>query len=752
MMRPVPINMAEAIFEPFWDPQLSGLPSWDIAPGPAHGLEVIQNWCWVNFAWTRRPKSSPALRMSRRFDLDCRGYDTLIASVNIPEGAVFRMQAVTDCGEVALEAPPSPGVGKEVSLGLEGAARIAAIHLEVETGREGIASGWLNWLGLQNSALLPRYLEQFRRFEKEWAGYLKPEHYEPRFEPLYGLLIDKDELEDFRRDHQDFLTRYSSSPFTREAEIAARMEPEEMIHDFVNFWGDTRYCRERDESHLLLRYGPATAVAGLIRRDKDLLRLGARYALAIAHCDTWDDGMITSFPGSTFDHRCFVQSLCTYEIALVLDLAGELFTDLGRNYLLRRLGEQGVGNINQVVWSYEYIFHNNQLAWFTPGRILGYLVLERFWPRVQPYTELALKDLLESLADTILPDGGYVEGPSYFRCVARDGGLSLYHYARARQAGFRSLVPAEMARTSAFAAVMASTDDGADVIPICDGEMHMEQEAVAVMAALLPESAWVNMYRKAVSRDGGFPETVLAWQMSRQIPASGPELPAFIALPDMGVMASVRKLGPERVKLFLMGNKVGAGHTHEDKGSFILEFAGDTFAMDPGTCDYSSPVSGLVQHCERHNMLVPAGLPERPHPESPLPVDVKPAGRGDQVRFSAKLDATPGWGAYYRGWVRSWDAPGPGELVIRDEYELARGTGVEFYWNTRLPVTILEGTVIITGRRGKAEIQVPAGCAARVEELPLLGGDSQRRIAFRKEGASGNLEVRVHLALLQEIR
>ncbi len=114
------------------------------------------------------------------------------------------------------------------------------------------------------------------------------------------------------------------------------------------------------------------------------------------------------------------------------------------------------------------------------------------------------------------------------------------------------------------------------------------------------------------------------------------------------------------------------------------------------------------------------------------------------------MEVTPGWEAYYRGWVRSWDSPGPGELVIRDEYDLVRGTGVEFYWNTRLPVKIVEGTAIITGRRGKAEVRAPDGCTVRVEDLPLLGGDYQRRIAFGKQGASGTLEVRVRLALLQE--
>jgi hypothetical protein len=747
MMKPTPINSAEAIFEPFWDPQLSGLPQWKIEPGAAHGLTISQNWCWASFEWARRPENGLALRMSRRFDLDCRGYDQLMVSASLPVGSVLRLSLATDCGGLFFEAAPSAGGKKEQFIPLEGAAVLETIALEVWTDREGIAAGWLNWIGLQSSALLPFYLQKFACFDPAWEGYLQPESYAPRFEPHYGLLISRDELESFRRDRQAHLARHGATPFTRAAEEATRLAPEDMIGEFVNFWTDTRYCRERDHGHLLLSHGPAAAIAGLLLRDPQLLRLGARYALALAACDHWDDGFICRFPGSTFDHRCFVQSLCTYEISLMLDLAGELFTDLGRAFLLRRLGEEGLGSIHRVIWTHEYIFECNQLAWFTPGRMLGALTLERTWQRAGAFAELALGDLIESLEATILPDGGYVEGPSYFRCVARDGGLALYHYARGRHRDFRSIVPPAMARTASFGAALASTDESADVIPICDGSPRMEIEALAVMAALLPDSAWVNLFRKAVARQGGFPETVLAWQMSREIPERGPDLPAFLSLPEMGLAASARRLGPEWVKLLLLGNRAGAGHTHEDKGSFVLEFAGDTFAMDPGTCDYSSPVSNLVKHCERHNMLVPYGVSERPYPANPLPVEVKPRASGEETAFQAEIDASPGWEPYYRRWVRAWDSPDPGLLAIRDEWELAQGAGVEFYWNTRLPVEIRGETVVIAGKRGRVEIEIPLGCVLRIDELPLLGRDFQRRIAFAKAGLSGSLEIRARLIL-----
>jgi hypothetical protein len=341
-----------------------------------------------------------------------------------------------------------------------------------------------------------------------------------------------------------------------------------------------------------------------------------------------------------------------------------------------------------------------------------------------------------------------MEGPTYFRCVARDGGLPLYYYARARGKQFGEIIPASMKRTSPFAEALASTTVDGDVIPICDGRPQMEQEAAAVMAALLPQSQWTTIFHKTLARTGGLAETILAWQLSKMVPEGNPEPLPFIFLPDMGVMASQRKLGAHDVKLFIMGNKAGAGHTHEDKGNFVLEFAGDTFAMDPGTCDYAHPLSLTLKTCQRHNMLIPAGIVDRPHPPSPLPFDVKPQGNGDARRMHAVMNLTPGWETYYKTWTRTWDSPAPDTFTISDDYELAAGDGVEFYWNTQQDVSVVGQTITLTGKKGQVELAVPSGCTVRIDDLPLLGGSVQKRIAICKPERAGRLEIAVTLRAL----
>ncbi len=757
-MRLTPINEAEAILDPLWDPAQSELSQWTVEPGPAHGLTIRQNWCWAEFEWARRPAAGPALRMRRACGIDCGGYDRLVLSVMAPEKAVVRLMAETDRGSRRLDAPPAGLKKKELALDLEGATRLESVTIEIEAGAEGVAQGWFNWLGLQHSGRLAHKLKPQTTWDARWEKHLKPDGYAPQFKPSYGLVLNTEELAALRTRHEALVAAGTPSPFAVAAEAARATTPEGLIHGFVNFWWDSRYNRERDHGRFILNHGLNAAIAGHLLQDASLLRLAARFALSIGLCGKWDDGFICAFPGGTFDHRCFVQSLCAYEVAGILDLAGEYFTDVGRDFLLRRLAEEAIGSIQFNTWKYDYIFHCNQLAWFSPGRMLALGVLNRHWPRVRPYLDIAYGELCESLEATILPDGGYVEGPTYFGCVGRYAGLGVYHYSRALGQPMAGLIPPAMQRCGAFAEALVSTDDGSDLVPICDAVPQHGIISQAIMAGLLPESAWAPMLKKAMARNGGWPaslapgkdtvpalvDAAIAWDLTERLPGGAHQAQPLVVLPDMGPLASQRRLGAHCVKLFIQGNRAGAGHTHEDKGSFVLEFAGDTFALDPGTCDYSHPLAGLLQNCERHNMLVPYGTAERPAPQCPLPPDVKPQGRGDATAFHAQLDATPGWGRYYRHWRRAWDSPSPDRLAITDDYELVSGEGVEFYWQTRLPVTVDGARAVITGQRGRAVVDAPAGCAWRVEELPLLEG-IQRRVAFRHPGMAGTLTVQVHL-------
>ncbi len=614
------------------------------------------------------------------------------------------------------------------------AQRIDAITLELEAGAEGNAAGWLRWIGLQSTKRLAQYFDRWDYSGMRWDAYLKAPDASLGFEPRYGIFLTSDELKELRADHERAMKEGRDSQYARRIAAARNYEPEKGIHEFVESGGRTSaHSRVRDEFQPRLEGSPNLAIAGLVARDAGALRMAARYALSLATSEHWETGFMSVLPGSAWEDRPFRRSYTAADIAKILDLAGEVFTDAGRNYLMRRLAEEGIGPINFVAWRHEYIFHCNQLAYFNTGRMYAYLVLEREWPRVKPYTDLAYHDAINNLENVIEPDGGSLEGPGYLNPTIRENYNALKHYARARGRDLAELIPPIVTRTANYAAVVASTTSD-DVIACCDSDASFRNDTLDILTELVPNSYWTTLYHKKQLAEGRVPSV-----------KAGPALPAFIELPEIGYMASTRSLGDEPVKIFIMGNKANAGHTHEDKGSFVLEFAGQAFAMDLGIGDYGDPIHVTYKHCQRHNMLVPVGIDERAHPLNPLPFNVKPKGQGDEQSFHAQIDATPGWNGFYKKWIRTWDSPSPDVLTIRDEYELAQGDAVEFYWQTSLPVEQTADGVTIQGDKGTVTLSIPQDCTVRLDRLPLASGAEYTRIAIAKTAHQGALEVTANL-------
>ncbi|MCF7689074.1 MAG: heparinase II/III-family protein [Cephaloticoccus sp.] len=773
-MRPTPINCAETVFEAFHDPQISEFTQWTVTGPGVTGSKVWQNWIWVQWEWQQPAPDGLVIRFQRNLNLPCADFDRLIVNAAMPEGGIYTLHAETDAGPRTRQGEPFGATKREEWLALDGAKRITSLTIEARIPSNRAGNGWIYWMALQSTTRLPTHLDQWSGYDDRWENYLQPADFEPTFNPTAGLLLDADELEAVRR---EFADPALTGSMREAAEDARRVPPEKLIGQYVNFWNSNSLRRERDHGKVITIHGANAAQAGVLFKDKSLCRLAARFALSIAHCERWDDSFVCFMPGSTWEQRSFVQSICVYECALILDLCGEWFTEVGRQLVLRRIAEEGIGNMNFCGWWWEYIYHCNQLAWFAPGRILGYLLLERTMPargenypklpvsRVAPYTELAVQDLIENLNRCLQTDGGYVEGPTYFTWVARQAFVSLHLYARDRGKSLQELMPAQMQATAIMAEVLYSTDDNLDVIPICDA-MFAFPEALAHLAAFMPDSHWVTIYHKQLRRAGASP-SLLAMALARHIPAEGPPLRPLVEMPATGMLCSVRRHAGELVKLFLMGNKAGAGHTHEDKGNFVLEFAGDSFAMDFGVVDYSNPLVEELKTAQRHNMLAPWSLGERPEPANPINADIRAEARGDDTSFHARMDLGAGWEGWFTQWQRSWDSPTPDSLTITDQWVVEKGEGVVFHWTTQLPMERRGDQVIITGRRGRVEITIPADTEANIEQLPLMNaerraideqrremvrfgihhGDTQPRLTIRQRGRAGRLEIKVQLLL-----
>lgn len=773
-MRLTPINSAEAVFAPFFDQRLDELPTWTCdAPG-AKGHKLTQSWAFVIINWELPAADHLVLRMRKTFNgLNCAAYDRVLITINLPEDSVIHIAAETDAGPRSRTGNPCGATRHEEWLALDGAKTIHELTIEVRNPRPAAGSGWLLWFGLQSTERLPFHLDQWSGYDEAWDKYLQPQDFEPTYQPTYGIMINAEELDAVRK---NFARDTASRELRVVGEMARHIRPESMIGETINFWNFNGFRRERDTGKMLTMHGPFAAQAGVLWKDKELCRLAARFVMSLVHCDHWEDVFYAFMRGSNWDQRGFIQSLGVLDCSIILDLCGEWFTPLGRDLVLRRIATEGHGAMCHASWWWEYMYYTNQLAWITPARLYGLIVLEKTMParhenhpfpdsRVAPHTDLVWANVQENLAKALLPDGGYVEGATYFTWVARQAAFSALLYGRARNQDARKLVPASLFRTQKLAEMLFSTDEGQDMLLTGDACFAFG-EGLAFLAWLMPESHWVTIYRKSLQRAGAA-SMLLSMRLDREIPAEGPPLSSFIELKDLGYMASLRKLGPEWVKLFILGNKAGGDHQHEDKGSFILECAGDSFAFDFGVMDYANPVTDLLKQCQRHNMLTPWSLDERPKPQNPLMVDVKAEGSGDATRFNASIDATAGWQGWFSKWHRTWDSPTPDHFVITDDWAVEKGQGVIFHWTTRLPMKIAGRTVTIEGRRARAIITLPEDAEATIEHYPLMDPrrraiDEQRRemiqygwahaetqpmLLVKQAGSSGNLRLDIRFSL-----
>lgn len=212
------------------------------------------------------------------------------------------------------------------------------------------------------------------------------------------------------------------------------------------------------------------------------------------------------------------------------------------------------------------------------------------------------------------------------------GLLALRYYAKARGMSLKAVVPKIILNTGKFADAIMSTEVSQDHIPICDAHATGAALSLALLSHLVPDSSWTKMLKRNIARSGessSWRRDPLAEVCGTKESSGETIAPSFLYLPEMRLASSTRKLGEQTVKLVVRGNRAGAGHTHEDTGSFILELDGKTFARDPGIRRYDNPMTIVLKTCQRHNMLVPIGTDERAHPENPIDRSVEIEAEGD---------------------------------------------------------------------------------------------------------------------------
>ncbi|MDF2924135.1 MAG: hypothetical protein K0R57_3049 [Paenibacillaceae bacterium] len=712
-MRNIPINEAESIFEPFWDSgesypdhqKYSVLSGYDITISPMAIATVLPTWCSVDIAVQRNGNSlQPAVVLERACQLDAAGYDVIRLFAAIPPS----MRVVLICStekqgsRVALD-QWGGGETREYDGPLEG-ERITRLRLEVYSLSSEPATLSLLWLGLSNRC---RQLEMEQRpspYTAEWEGCFADTY---ELKPAIGIYFHDGELEELR-------SKLRHSPFDRMMEKLRRQArqdlsivPEAQIGEYLPR-NSRRWERDRDmKKHKLDEAMERLAYVGLIDGNEEMLRMACRMALSAAHHTHWCESVMGAFPGVTWHHRSFAEEAASRACSLVLDWAGGLLTWHGRHIILDAIITKGLPRIEADFKTVEYIRRMNQGIVFSGGRMITLLALCSEYPRYSLWLNEAERDLHEMVSAYIQADGGTLEGPGYWNYTMANVLPVMSVLARSRGQSLAQYVPDCIRRSEEYALAMLSAA-GDERLTVAVGDGHArpyDAIVVACYAMLSDKPEWKRLYSRIIREEGGSPaskELLMLADLPSGLSGEGHILePGLRQLPVTGQTSLVADVdGIGRIKLHACSGPTFFAHYHEDKGSLVLEAAGEALLVERGMCDYSHPYGKAISKADVHNLLFPES-------EGSMHVQPKHAAGGRVAHASLEEDGVflyttelaGAWeeGLYKRNYRRIF-APSPCLYLVHDEVEYGGELASSFRLNTRGSIVQTASGFMIQGK------------------------------------------------------
>ena len=700
-MHLLPINDHEAILEAFWngdkngdDSRLDVLAPYQITwPSGAGGSLRPPAY----FTITKPATSGPALVLERTGDCRLSGYDQFVLSASLPVGVRLRLLA---CLDGAWQTIIPDAVGADTYDEYAGdftGNYLTGLRYEFTLTGPAPAVITLSWLLVADTAGVARMLARQPVFNPAWPGLLEPES--GAAQPQLGLFFASAELPALRAKVQlPHLKPHYDSLLARAQELLA-LKPEELVGPYAPGGSIARGCRQRDLAKPWLGAGVADllAFAGILENDRQFSRQAVRMALALAHCGHWVHSFIGALPGTTGHPRSFSESYLLRPLPLVLDWAGHCLTPAGRELVRDAMILKGLARVESDFRRWEYIRGMNQGLLFTPGRINAYLALEQIYPRYRANLREAERDLHAMLNRYLQPDGGTLEGMGYWHGIG-EVFPTLYALARRHDRPFRDAMGERLRRTADYAlAMLSSADNGTEFLRInAAGQGHLQPSLMmaAVFAGAADHDGWRQLYARLAVESAPaadwFHLLVAPDALERTTPKASTHTAAFYHFPasgHAGVRRTAQGLGTVRFHLFSGPSR--GGHSHQDKGSFILEAAGETLALDRGTTNYDHPAHLLMGKASWHNLIVPETSDGQPLEQQPL---TTPGGHLRHATFINDVldvcgDNRLAWapGLFRRNLRRVW-SPSAELFVMVDDLWFHTPHAVSFRLNSPFPL------------------------------------------------------------------
>jgi len=736
---PLDTGPVEYIFAPFHDPMHSS--RLEVVTEATSPQEVSRTTLWDStaFSWEATSKRKEfILRIGAPFDIVT--HDVLLICLSAPKGVRVRVALLGADRQVHGNWSGSyEGQGSRQEIALDIASLLPswwlilpkkaptelqgiALRISVEPGDAGVLV--LSWLGMRNAQAFSA-VQGLRPERPDWSAWLIPEEMwgEIRFEQ--GLVFDATALSAVRRKiERDGWRQHFKLLEERAREFLSR-DPEADFGDYLPNH-DARFIRARETGRTAYHWEALVlAFVGLVREDRVLIHHALRYLMCMVHTRYWTESAEHSIPSSTWTHRCFMAEMTTTSVALLYDWLGFALQPAARTLIRQVLWERGMAMVQRDILQWDYLHQMNQGAVFSRALVLGGLVLEPAWPRLDRYVDDAYETMNRVLDRYIRPDGGVHEGIGYFCQTANATLWAIIAYNRARGQDWTADVERRFSAVGRYVAAMSAAQPG-KAIPAGDCRTDwFGGDAIPVLAAVLPESPMARILRDCLiegsvheltgtlAKSGGLIGLVYG---PEEVTASTSVVPEFEYLPDSSKVTITRRNELTKTRIWVSGAGDGVTHAHRDVGQFCLEVDDDPIFVDRGMVNYWFTEVHHLARSWLHNVLTPIAEDGSYPCQQMLTEETPIVVSTDHTRIT--VPGSRAWNEWMDSYIRQFAFDDAAFIEINDLFKLKHPGRAAFHLHSSYRFRIVDRRAIL--KRASYTVEISFPWAEQVDCRPAL--------------------------------
>ncbi len=616
---PRPINPYEDALETFFLQSFWRVDDWLIKSNlPPERIELQSFWFWAQLV-LHSPAPGDWISMERHYPeagITMADYESLVALISFESTASCAIQLKIG-GEWSITGPGVPGEQnfRELITDVRGTNHLEAIRVRMECSAEGVSilTGIVSWILLQRSGADPLAI---RRYGAHISHIPSPRPTPGKLEEeglVDGLFLSRSDIPALRQKASQGIGSLMWQKIKTEADKYLAYDPEPHVGQYLPIRrGESLTRRFVEAAPSFESMIPQLGIAYLVTGDDTYGNQLKRVILAACRCSEWGTAFIDRFPVGIWGYRApFWPSHMASAVAVGADMISNLLSEDEREFIDIALIDKGLFWVEEYVERNDYCRYMNQGVVFAAGGIMAALSVEKRHPAVAARRHKLAAYLLDVLDRYLDEDGATGEGPAYWNYTLSQASRTLVPLARCDGISVAAQVTLKLANSVNYPFYLRSmAGDGFNLLNIGDGGYgnRILSPLLLFFANYLNRSDAMQVWLDQYGHGDAVPND--AWSFLFYNPDIVPR-PLNLPL-NKHFHGSDRvfwRSGWDRGDILFMfeSGNWGPDHYHFDKHQFLLEAFGERMIVDRGMCDYSNPLSLVLNTTASHNTVTVDG-------------------------------------------------------------------------------------------------------------------------------------------------